>query len=416
MKPSRTAILVAKEEDAHGRSRPKAGTDRGLPPNVSYECWPSASDPQSTSTPAANDGISEAAPPFQAMRLAEPPRDRPVRSTCRWISAKEIVCFRPNRMVRVQVRQRSEPTAIRRRSPRFSAQSFDANREVRKPVCGHLQLKPASFCPGGHHPGPCSGQTLLRLAGYLASCFGEVTPKWYYMEVAAWSYHSRQAPNEACPNLSVFKLCRFRFPFSPHIPSNLLLAPWHVAKVRAPNFFLRPDFLYGKRHKSPRLTKTQMNLVKISPRNLGFLAHSFEHSPIPAPARSTGSDRPLLDLRVRLQRSRPLPRELQAPTPRARKLYIVFGGHARPTRILAPGPLVFWHRDHSNPSRLYPLSLWKPGRQIQVPPTRSEVFSGGVTRRTRAGRPVHALSEEQRSTLGFARPLAWDRFQQDTSQ
>jgi hypothetical protein len=36
----------------NGQSRPKADTGRGLPPNDSRECWPSASDPQPTTAPA----------------------------------------------------------------------------------------------------------------------------------------------------------------------------------------------------------------------------------------------------------------------------------------------------------------------------------------------------------------------------
>ena len=54
-------------------SRPGADTDGGLPPNVSYECWPSASDPQSTSAPAANDGVSAAALSVWTSRPGDPP-------------------------------------------------------------------------------------------------------------------------------------------------------------------------------------------------------------------------------------------------------------------------------------------------------------------------------------------------------
>lgn len=61
---SRTEVWGAKEEDAHRHSRPGAVTGGGLPPNVSYERWPSASNPQSTSVPAASGGVWAAASPF----------------------------------------------------------------------------------------------------------------------------------------------------------------------------------------------------------------------------------------------------------------------------------------------------------------------------------------------------------------
>jgi hypothetical protein len=41
-----------------GPSRPEAGTGRGLPPNLSCERWPTASDPQPTTAPAATSGVS----------------------------------------------------------------------------------------------------------------------------------------------------------------------------------------------------------------------------------------------------------------------------------------------------------------------------------------------------------------------
>jgi hypothetical protein len=45
-----------------GRSRPKAGTDQGLPPIDSCKWWPAASDPQPTTIPAEHSGISAAGP------------------------------------------------------------------------------------------------------------------------------------------------------------------------------------------------------------------------------------------------------------------------------------------------------------------------------------------------------------------
>lgn len=51
-----------------GPSRPKADTGRGLPPNDSCECWPSASDPQPTAPPAETSGMSV------AVRESEDPR------------------------------------------------------------------------------------------------------------------------------------------------------------------------------------------------------------------------------------------------------------------------------------------------------------------------------------------------------
>jgi hypothetical protein len=289
----RTAIWVAKEEDAHGRSRPETGTGRGLPPNVSYECWPTASDPQSTSTPAAYDGISAAAPPFQALRLAEPPRGRPVRSTCRWISALEIVFFRPNHTVGTRCGNGAGPPPLG-----SATHAFQRN-----------PLMPTARSKGSARPpttkagvllswGPPSG-ALLRLDGgptrrLPCQLLRRSTPKWYYMEVAAWSYHSHQPPNRLRPavkdkmtswkpfdsRLVVFESFFFSFP---HIPSNLLPCPWRVTKVRAPDFILRPDFLYAKRHNSPRLTK---------PKGLGifagFLADS-EQLAISGPMCSMGS-------------------------------------------------------------------------------------------------------------------------------
>jgi len=56
----------------HGdRSRPKAGTGRGLPPIVSSERWPSAICPQPTTTPAGSSGDVRGRAP-----LAQSPRRR----------------------------------------------------------------------------------------------------------------------------------------------------------------------------------------------------------------------------------------------------------------------------------------------------------------------------------------------------
>jgi hypothetical protein len=41
-----------------GRSRPWAGTDRGLPPIDSCKRWPAANNPQPTTTPAEISGAS----------------------------------------------------------------------------------------------------------------------------------------------------------------------------------------------------------------------------------------------------------------------------------------------------------------------------------------------------------------------
>lgn len=48
-----------------GPSRPKADTGRGLPPNISCEWWPMASDPQSTTVPVASGGVFAAVCPEQ---------------------------------------------------------------------------------------------------------------------------------------------------------------------------------------------------------------------------------------------------------------------------------------------------------------------------------------------------------------
>jgi hypothetical protein len=44
-----------------------------LPPNVLYERWPSASNPQSTSAPVANGGIWAATSPFRGCAACRPP-------------------------------------------------------------------------------------------------------------------------------------------------------------------------------------------------------------------------------------------------------------------------------------------------------------------------------------------------------
>jgi hypothetical protein len=115
VRPLRTAIWAAKEEDAHGRSRPKAGTGRGLPPNVSYECWPSASDPQSTSAPVANGGISAAESSLRTARPVDPPQNQPVRPACRGIFARGI-SFRLKPCGDDQVRYWNGYAAIQRRA------------------------------------------------------------------------------------------------------------------------------------------------------------------------------------------------------------------------------------------------------------------------------------------------------------
>jgi len=90
VRPLRTEVWEAKEEDAHGHSRPEAVTGRGLPPNVSYERWPPASNPQSTSAPVADGGIWAAASPLRAARPFDPPQTRPGRPTCRRVAAVGI--------------------------------------------------------------------------------------------------------------------------------------------------------------------------------------------------------------------------------------------------------------------------------------------------------------------------------------
>lgn len=73
MRLLRTEVWGAKEEDAHGHSRPGAVTGRGLPPNVSYERWPSASNPQSTSAPVADGGVWAATSPFTGCAACRTP-------------------------------------------------------------------------------------------------------------------------------------------------------------------------------------------------------------------------------------------------------------------------------------------------------------------------------------------------------
>jgi len=266
----RTAIWVAKEEDAHGRSRPETGTGRGLPPNVSYECWPTASDPQSTSTPAAYDGISAAAPPFQALRLAEPPRGRPVRSTCRWISALEIVFFRPNHTVGTRCGNGAGPPPLG-----SATHAFQRN-----------PLMPTARSKGSARPpttkagvllswGPPSG-ALLRLDGgptrrLPCQLLRRSTPKWYYMEVAAWSYHSHQPPNRLRPavkdkmtswkpfdsRLVIFESFFFFFPSYTQQPLAVSLARH---KSSRPRFCFAPRLFVCKASQLAAPNKTQRDL------------------------------------------------------------------------------------------------------------------------------------------------------------
>jgi hypothetical protein len=77
VRPLRAEVWAAKEEDAHGHSRPKAVTGRGLPPNVLYERWPSASNPQSTLAPVASGGVWAAASSLRTARPVDPPQTRP---------------------------------------------------------------------------------------------------------------------------------------------------------------------------------------------------------------------------------------------------------------------------------------------------------------------------------------------------
>jgi hypothetical protein len=101
-----------------GRSRPEAATGHGLPPNDSCERWPSASNPQPTSSPANYSGVSGAGFGTSRAQNATPPlhrertdRERSAVRTC-GEDRRSPRNFRAAAMRR-SVRSRSRPPLLR---------------------------------------------------------------------------------------------------------------------------------------------------------------------------------------------------------------------------------------------------------------------------------------------------------------
>jgi hypothetical protein len=177
-------------------SRPGADTGGGLPPIDSCEWWPSASDPQPTTTPADSGGISAAGP-----RLPGGPPCLPIGNGPIALDRSSEPAGKTRGVKVTSGPRSSDPRCGHGEDPKPGKRAEEpalAEHALSRDRRRLLQRRRASTrwagSSCGTNPGPCLGE--LQRRGALPSC----SPLWFGVSRkptpgdAPWRHQSRSSP------------------------------------------------------------------------------------------------------------------------------------------------------------------------------------------------------------------------------